>query len=86
VAPGRQLLAALVVGPNPTPTPWRRPSPPLPPLLPPQVTPFLLERIRATTGGASLQANIALVKHNAAVGSAIARELAALEASPAAGR
>jgi pseudouridine-5'-phosphate glycosidase len=50
------------------------------------VTPFLLERIRATTGGASLQANIALVKHNAAVGSAIARELAALEASPAAGR
>ena len=49
--------------------------------LPLQVTPFLLERIRATTGGKSLVANIALVKNNAAVGSAIARELAALTAT-----
>lgn len=43
-----------------------------------QITPFLLERIRSTTGGKSLVANIALVKNNAAVGAAIARELAAL--------
>lgn len=50
-----------------------------PPSLLLQVTPFLLERIRATTGGKSLAANIALVKCNAAVGAAIAVQLAALE-------
>ena len=37
-----------------------------------QVTPFLLERIRELTGGASLAANIKLVKNNARVGAAIA--------------
>ncbi|GBF99787.1 hypothetical protein Rsub_12227 [Raphidocelis subcapitata] len=47
------------------------------------VTPFLLERIRSTTGGKSLDANVALVKHNAGVGAAIAAELAALEAAGA---
>ncbi len=51
---------------------------PIPPKKP-KVTPFLLERIRASTGGKSLVANIALVKNNAAVGAAVARELAALE-------
>jgi hypothetical protein len=45
----------------------------------PQVTPFLLERIRTTTGGRSLAANIALVKNNAAVGAAVAAELAVME-------
>ncbi|KAI8464651.1 MAG: pseudouridine-5'-phosphate glycosidase [Monoraphidium minutum] len=49
------------------------------------VTPFLLERIRSSTGGRSLTANIALVTHNAGVGAAVARELAQLEASGAAG-
>ncbi|MGY4688278.1 pseudouridine-5'-phosphate glycosidase [Salibacterium sp. K-3] len=39
------------------------------------VTPFLLQKIQETTGGQSLEANIALVKHNAAVGAAIAAEL-----------
>jgi pseudouridine-5'-phosphate glycosidase len=43
-----------------------------------QVTPFLLESIRAKTGGASLAANIQLVKNNAAVGSQIAAALAQL--------
>jgi pseudouridine-5'-phosphate glycosidase len=51
-----------------------------------QVTPFLLERIRTTTGGKSLAANVALVKHNAAVGAAIAAELAAMEATPGGGK
>lgn len=32
-----------------------------------QVTPFLLERIRALTGGKSLDSNIKLVKNNARV-------------------
>ncbi|KIY99992.1 hypothetical protein MNEG_7971 [Monoraphidium neglectum] len=44
-----------------------------------EVTPFLLERIRTTTGGRSLAANIALVKNNAAVGAAVAAELAVME-------
>jgi pseudouridine-5'-phosphate glycosidase len=43
-----------------------------------QVTPFLLETIRSKTGGASLAANIQLVKNNAAVGSQIAVALAAM--------
>ena len=42
------------------------------------VTPFLLKRVAELTGGASLTANIALVKHNAAVGAAIAVALAQL--------
>lgn len=42
------------------------------------VTPFLLQRIQELTGGRSLKANIALVKNNAAVGSAVAAELARL--------
>ena len=37
-----------------------------------QVTPFLLDRIKQLTGGASLVANIALVKHNAEVGAQLA--------------
>lgn len=41
------------------------------------ITPFLLHRINQLTGGASLEANIALIKHNAAVGSRIAAALAA---------
>ncbi|CAL5228111.1 g11186 [Coccomyxa viridis] len=42
-----------------------------------ELTPFLLGRIRDLTGGASLEANIALIKHNAAVGARIAAALAA---------
>lgn len=40
------------------------------------VTPFLLDRIQRLTGGASLAANIRLVKNNARVGTAIAVALA----------
>lgn len=40
-----------------------------------RVTPFLLDRIKQLTGGRSLEANIALVKHNAVVGARIARAL-----------
>lgn len=40
-------------------------------------TPYLLGRIVEITGGASLTANIALVRHNARLGAAIAREYAA---------
>jgi len=40
------------------------------------VTPFLLDRIRALTGGRSLATNIALVKHNAEVGARLALALA----------
>ncbi|MFD2707155.1 pseudouridine-5'-phosphate glycosidase [Salibacterium lacus] len=39
------------------------------------VTPFLLQKIQESTGGQSLDANIALVKHNAEIGAAIAAEL-----------
>jgi pseudouridine-5'-phosphate glycosidase len=42
------------------------------------ITPFLLARINELTDGASLTANIALVKQNAAVAAAIAVELAAI--------
>lgn len=42
------------------------------------VTPFLLERINAVTDGKSLQANIALIKNNAALAAAIAVALARL--------
>ena len=37
-----------------------------------QVTPFLLKRVTELTGGASLAANIKLIRHNAAVGARIA--------------
>jgi len=40
------------------------------------LTPFLLERINALTGGSSLATNIALVKHNAEVGARLALALA----------
>jgi pseudouridine-5'-phosphate glycosidase len=40
------------------------------------VTPFLLDRLFALTGGRSLATNVALVKNNAALAAAIARELA----------
>jgi pseudouridine-5'-phosphate glycosidase len=41
-------------------------------------TPYLLGRIVEITGGASLTANIALVRHNARLGAAIAAEFAAV--------
>jgi pseudouridylate synthase len=40
------------------------------------VTPFVLARIKALTGGRSLATNIALVKHNAQVGARLALALA----------
>lgn len=40
------------------------------------VTPFLLQRITELTGGKSLEANIALIKNNAAIGAQVACELA----------
>jgi pseudouridylate synthase len=40
------------------------------------VTPFLLARIKALTGGRSLETNIALLKHNAEVGARLALALA----------
>lgn len=42
------------------------------------ITPYLLNRIVELTGGRSLRTNIALVRHNARVGTAIAVALAAL--------
>lgn len=42
------------------------------------VTPFLLSRFKEATGGASLAANLSLIKSNAAVGAAIAIALAGL--------
>lgn len=44
------------------------------------VTPFLLDRIYELTSGASLTANIALVRNNARLGAAIARAMATLRA------
>ncbi len=41
------------------------------------VTPFLLQRVNALTGGQSLASNIALVRHNARLAAAVARALAA---------
>jgi pseudouridine-5'-phosphate glycosidase len=43
------------------------------------LTPFLLARIKALTGGRSLATNIALVKHNAEVGARLALALAQLK-------
>jgi len=42
------------------------------------VTPFLLDRVLAATGGASLAANIALVRNNARLAAVIAREFSRL--------
>jgi pseudouridylate synthase len=36
------------------------------------VTPFLLDRMRALTGGDSVRANVALLRHNAQVAAAVA--------------
>ncbi|MCW5633716.1 MAG: pseudouridine-5'-phosphate glycosidase [Rubrivivax sp.] len=47
------------------------------------LTPFLLARIAELSGGASLAANIALVKHNAEVGARLAVALAALPSGTA---
>jgi pseudouridine-5'-phosphate glycosidase len=44
------------------------------------LTPYLLQRINELTGGRSLQANIALARHNAAVAAQIAVALAGLPA------
>lgn len=45
------------------------------------ITPFLLERIRDLTQGRSLEANIRLVKNNAAVGAQVAVALCAVMTS-----
>jgi pseudouridine-5'-phosphate glycosidase len=42
------------------------------------VTPFLLARVNASTGGDSLEANVALVRNNASVAAKISRAYAAL--------
>lgn len=42
------------------------------------ITPFILQRVAQLTGGASLKANIELIKHNAAVGARIAAAFAAV--------
>jgi pseudouridine-5'-phosphate glycosidase len=43
------------------------------------VTPFLLERMRAVTGGESVRVNVALLRHNAEVAAALAVALADAE-------
>jgi pseudouridine-5'-phosphate glycosidase len=43
------------------------------------LTPYLLRKIVEQSGGQSLEANTALVKHNAQVGAAIAKAYAALQ-------
>ncbi len=48
-----------------------------------EVTPYLLARIGAATGGAALAANIALVRSNACLAARIALALARLAAGPA---
>jgi pseudouridine-5'-phosphate glycosidase len=47
------------------------------------VTPYLLKRINEITDGDSLRANIALVKHNASVGAAVAKALHTMRGSGA---
>jgi pseudouridylate synthase len=42
------------------------------------VTPFLLERVRELTGGASVRANVALLRHNARVAALLSVELSNL--------
>jgi pseudouridine-5'-phosphate glycosidase len=44
------------------------------------VTPFLLDRLRERTGGASVRANLALLAHNAQVAAALAGALARVAA------
>ena len=44
-----------------------------------EATPFLLWRVRQLTGGASLAANLALIRNNARVGAQIAAALAKLQ-------
>jgi pseudouridylate synthase len=46
------------------------------------VTPFLLDRLRAFTGGESVRTNLALLRHNARVAARLATELAALDRAP----
>jgi pseudouridine-5'-phosphate glycosidase len=46
-----------------------------------EVTPFLLQYIATHTKGESLEANIALIKHNASIGSAIAKAYASITAA-----
>jgi pseudouridine-5'-phosphate glycosidase len=41
-----------------------------------EVTPFLLDRLRALTGGATVEANLALLRNNARVAAELARALA----------
>jgi pseudouridine-5'-phosphate glycosidase len=48
-----------------------------------ELTPYLLSRVNALTGGRSLKANIALVKNNAALAAEVAVALSKLAASPA---
>ena len=45
------------------------------------VTPFILERVQQLTRGKSLEANVALIKHNAAVGADLAVRFEAMRAS-----
>jgi len=47
------------------------------------VTPFLLDRLRERTGGASVRANLALLAHNARVAATLAGALARLADQPA---
>ncbi len=47
------------------------------------VTPYLLGRIVELTDGASLATNVALVRHNARLGAAVAREYALTAGGPA---
>jgi len=47
------------------------------------VTPFLLDRLRERTGGASVRANLALLAHNARVAAMLAGALARLADTPA---
>jgi pseudouridine-5'-phosphate glycosidase len=49
------------------------------------ITPFLLGRIKALTGGRSLATNIALVKNNAVAGARLARRCRAEKTRPARG-
>ena len=50
-----------------------------------ELTPFLLERVGTVTEGKSIEANVALLRNNAAVGAQIAGELAALQVPRARG-
>jgi pseudouridine-5'-phosphate glycosidase len=44
----------------------------------PAITPFVLERIAALTGGRSVEANVAAAEHNAGVAAAVACQVVAL--------